>query len=76
MLLYVLPPDHPYLCGWRLSRDYLRAHPEEAQRYAEIKHHVIAEENITPWSYQQAKTPYLEDLARRVAAECETPEGA
>jgi GrpB-like predicted nucleotidyltransferase (UPF0157 family) len=69
VLLYVLPPDHAYLRGWRLSRDYLCAHPDEAHSYAEVKRRIIAEGNSAPWAYQQAKAPYLEDLARRVAAE-------
>ncbi len=69
VLLYLLPPDHPYLRGWIACRDYLRGHPDEARRYAEVKRRAIADGQTAPWSYQQAKTPYLEELVKKIERE-------
>lgn len=44
----------------------LRQHPEEVQRYAEVKRRAIAEGKTDPGSYQHAKTPYLESLVIRM----------
>ncbi|PZS24506.1 MAG: hypothetical protein DLM58_24580 [Pseudonocardiales bacterium] len=66
VLLYLLPEDHDYVRGWIAWRQYMRQHPEEVERYAEVKRAVIASGQTDPRSYQQAKTPYLEELAKRL----------
>lgn len=65
VLLYVLAAEHPVLRGWLASRDHWRADPEEAGRYAQVKQAALAAGHVQPWAYQQAKTPYLEELAQR-----------
>jgi len=67
VLLYLLPRAHELVRGWLAFRDYMHRHPEEVERYAAIKRAAIAEGNTQPWTYQQAKTPYLVELAERIA---------
>jgi len=66
ILLYLLPEEHEIYQGWMAFRMYMRQHPEEVQRYAEVKRRAIAEGKTDPGSYQQAKTPYLESLVKRM----------
>ena len=66
VLLYLLPEDHSYVRGWISWRQYMREHPEEVARYAEVKRAAIGSGHTDPRSYQQAKTPYLEELAQRL----------
>jgi GrpB-like predicted nucleotidyltransferase (UPF0157 family) len=66
VLLYVLAQDHPVLRGWLACRDYWRAHPDEAAHYAAIKRSAIAAGNTYPWTYHQAKSPYLKRLAEQL----------
>ena len=72
VLLYLLPPSHEYVRGWLAFRDFMRHHPEEIARYAAIKKAAIAEGKTQPWSYQQAKTPYLVELEQRIERESAT----
>ncbi len=69
VLLYVLPSNHEYVTGWISFRDYMRSHSEEIERYQGVKRAAIAAGQTHPWSYQQAKTPYLRELSRRIASE-------
>lgn len=66
VLLYLLPEEHDIYQGWIAFRTYMQQHPEEVQRYAEVKQRAIAEGKTDPASYQQAKTPYLESLVKRI----------
>ncbi len=68
ILLYFLPPEHEYVKGWLAFREFMRGHPEQIEQYAQIKKAAIAAGKTQPWSYQQAKTPYLEELWRRIEA--------
>jgi GrpB-like predicted nucleotidyltransferase (UPF0157 family) len=43
----------------------MRSHPDEIARYADVKRSALAEGRTTPWAYQQAKTPYLVELAQQ-----------
>lgn len=61
--LYVLPGDHELRRGFLAIRDRLRRDPQEAARYAAIKRDAIDAGHTTVWAYQQAKTPYLQQLA-------------
>ena len=67
MLLYTLPPDSEICQGWITFRTYMQQHPEEVQRYADVKKQAIAEGKTHPWIYQQAKTPYLESLVTKMS---------
>jgi GrpB-like predicted nucleotidyltransferase (UPF0157 family) len=69
VLLYLLPPSHDFVRGWLAFRDFMGHHPEEIERYAAVKKAAIAEGKTQPWSYQQAKTPYLIELEQRIQAE-------
>lgn len=66
ILLYILPEDHEIYRSWIAFRTYMQQHPEEVQRYAEVKRRAIAEGKTDAGSYQQAKTPYLESLLQRM----------
>ncbi len=66
MLLYILPEDSEIYQGWIVFRAYMKQHPEEVQDYAEVKKKAIAAGKTDGWSYQRAKTPYLESLVKRI----------
>jgi GrpB-like predicted nucleotidyltransferase (UPF0157 family) len=66
VLLYLLPEEHEIYRGWIAFRTYMQQHPEEVQRYAEVKKRAIAEGKTDPARYQQAKAPYLEDLVKHI----------
>lgn len=67
LLLYVLPQDHEYVRGWLAFREYMRKHPEEVKEYEEVKKSAISSGKSDPKSYQEAKTPYLEGLVKRMS---------
>jgi GrpB-like predicted nucleotidyltransferase (UPF0157 family) len=67
VLLYVLDEEHPVVRGWLATREHWRAHPDEADRYAQVKRAALADGHVQPWTYQQAKTPYLEQLVRQLS---------
>jgi ribonuclease-3 len=56
---------------WRaalLLRDYLRAHPDEAQRYASHKHESLARGATTLLRYSQEKASLISELLQRAEA--------
>jgi GrpB-like predicted nucleotidyltransferase (UPF0157 family) len=56
---------------WRdnvLLRDFLRAHPEEAQRYAQRKRDAIAAGATTLLRYSDEKGPLVAELVERARA--------
>jgi GrpB-like predicted nucleotidyltransferase (UPF0157 family) len=56
---------------WRaalLLRDYLRAHPEEAQRYASHKRESLARGATTSTRYSEEKAPLITELLQRAEA--------
>ena len=48
-------------------RDYLRAHPEEARRYEDLKK-ALAEQHNDHNAYANAKSPYVREIVRRAKA--------
>lgn len=52
----------------RLLRDYLREHPRDAARYAELKRRILAA-SIPPQDYARAKTGLIQELTDRARAE-------
>jgi GrpB-like predicted nucleotidyltransferase (UPF0157 family) len=67
VLLYVLPENHEFLKGWLVFREYMRSHPEELEEYEKVKKAAIDSGHSDPRRYQEAKTPYLQELAKRMA---------
>lgn len=68
---------HLYVCvagsaGVRdhlLFRDYLRAHPEVAREYADLKRRLAREHRDDRDAYQAAKAPFIDAVTARAAAE-------
>ena len=59
---------------WRryvLFRDYLRAHPEVARRYLEIKRQIAADPGIRRYTYSAAKQPFISDLMTWLIAQAD-----
>jgi len=53
---------------WRnnlILRDYLRTHPDEAQRYGEHKYKIISGGTNTLLAYSEQKTSFIQDLIQR-----------
>ena len=78
------PKHHLYVCipeseGFRdhvLFRDYLRAHPETAREYAELKRRLAIQHRDDRGAYQQAKKPFIDAVTQRAAAEASARNGA
>ncbi|EHB62256.1 GrpB family protein [Paenibacillus lactis] len=51
-----------------LLRDYLREHPEEAQRYSDMKEHILERDAQTLLSYSDQKHAFVSGLLERAAA--------
>lgn len=71
--VHIRPADSP---TWRdaiLLRDWLRATPEAAGEYSELKHRLASQPHDSIDDYAQAKTPWINDaLARADAWAAET----
>ena len=55
---------------WRnnlLFRDYLRAHPEEAEAYAEHKRRAVGEGSTSLLAYSEGKSKFIGGLLKRAA---------
>ena len=48
-----------------LFRDYLRAHPEDCDRYAELKRHLARELREDRLAYTEAKVPFIWEVMSR-----------
>lgn len=51
-----------------LFRDYLRDHPEEARRYADLKKTLAARYSSDRERYTSAKTDYIQEIVARAKA--------
>ena len=58
----------------RILRDYLRTHPQDAERYAELKR-MIAVSGTGPADYAKAKTTLIQELTDRARAKLGLPSG-
>lgn len=67
-ILHVVSADSWPTRNQRILRDYLRAHPQEAARYAELKRD-LAEAGTHPGDYARAKTALIQELTDRARAE-------
>ena len=56
---------------WRrlLFRDYLRSHPDEAQRYAMLKQNLAAQHSRDREAYTAAKSDYVDTVMAKASAE-------
>ncbi len=63
--LHVYEASHPSAAAHLLFRDYLRAHPEEAQRYAALKRELAAGFRTDRLAYNEAKTEYIEAVVAK-----------
>lgn len=50
-------------------RDWLRAHPDDAHRYAALKQRLAASEWENADAYADAKEPFIDEIVRRAIAE-------
>ncbi len=67
--LYILAPDHKYVRGWLTFREYMRRHPDEVLRYADVKRALLGRVGLTPGAISRPRRPYLQDLATRIGGE-------
>jgi GrpB-like predicted nucleotidyltransferase (UPF0157 family) len=65
--LHVVTTDTWDTRNQRLLRDYLRAHPEDARRYGELKQRLAAEQTDGD-EYTKAKTELIQELTDRARA--------
>ena len=63
--LHVYTADHPAASAHLLFRDYLRAHLEEAQRYAGLKRKLAERFRTDRLAYNDAKTAYVEAVVAK-----------
>jgi GrpB-like predicted nucleotidyltransferase (UPF0157 family) len=56
-----------------LFRDFLRAHPEEAEEYFRLKKELAARFGRDREGYTEAKTPFIEDVVARARLGLEGP---
>ena len=66
--LHVVPTETFGTRNERLLRDHLRAHPEDARRYAELKQRLAAE-HTDGLEYTKAKTELIQELTDRARAD-------
>lgn len=52
----------------RILRDYLRRHPDDAARYAQLKREIV-DAGTAPGAYARAKTALVQELTDRARAE-------
>jgi len=58
--LHAYEADHPAAAAHLLFRDYLRAYPEEAARYEDLKRGLAQQHRHDRLAYSDAKTAYVE----------------
>lgn len=49
-----------------LFRDYLRSHPDEALRYAQLKHHLAQRFSTDREAYTSGKTEYVQSVMQKI----------
>jgi GrpB-like predicted nucleotidyltransferase (UPF0157 family) len=66
--LYLCAPNSPALRDHLRFRDYLRAHPETARAYAELKRELARRNPGDREAYQAAKSGFIEAVTGRAAS--------
>jgi len=67
--IHAVRSDSEHWRVWRLFRDYLRRHAEEARRYAEFKRELAGRFAADRDAYTRAKTEYVSSILIRAGAE-------
>lgn len=62
--IHMYPQGHPEIQRHLIFRDYLRANPEEAERYAKRKEELAQQFDDTK-EYSQAKKPFVQAMEQR-----------
>jgi GrpB-like predicted nucleotidyltransferase (UPF0157 family) len=57
--LHLIEPSHPEWAARLAFRDHLRAHPDDAERYAALKRQLAAEHRHDREAYTAAKTEFV-----------------
>lgn len=63
--LHVLAASSPLVARYLVFRDYLRAHPDEALRYATFKQDLAVEHAHERDGYVEAKPPFVDAMIER-----------
>jgi GrpB-like predicted nucleotidyltransferase (UPF0157 family) len=66
--LYVCPPGSGELDRHLAFRDWLRAHPEDARAYAELKRGLASRFRANWDAYVEGKTEFIESILKRAGA--------
>lgn len=71
--LYVCPVDGAELRRHRVFRDYLRAHPAVANKYAALKRDALKRFPLDRTAYTAAKSDFVEEVLRSSSAAAKSP---
>lgn len=63
--VHVFEKDHENAVEMIVMRDYLRTHPDEVERYGNLKKELFAKHPDNYSEYRTGKDPYLQALKRR-----------
>lgn len=66
--LYVCAEDSPELRRHLLFRDYLRAHPDDARRYGDLKRDLAARHVTDTDAYVDGKTDFIKGILQKAGA--------
>ena len=75
--LHVFGEGSPHIARHLAFRDYLRAHPEIAAAYSQVKADLMRDPGLTPEGYMDGKAPFILRVERDAVAwaEEERPQG-
>lgn len=68
--LHMVEPQSDFFKVHLLFRDYLRAHPDEAQNYATLKYRLARQHRLDREAYSEAKTGFINNILQKAAAGC------
>jgi GrpB-like predicted nucleotidyltransferase (UPF0157 family) len=71
--LHVVEPDSEFWRRHLAFRDYLRAHPEAAREYADLKRRLASEHGTDVDAYTEAKTGFIRGIEQKGAAAAPGP---
>jgi GrpB-like predicted nucleotidyltransferase (UPF0157 family) len=63
--LYVCPPDSPELRRHLAFRDFLRAHPEAAMAYGDLKRRLAVQFRNDRDAYSEGKSSFVAEILQR-----------
>jgi GrpB-like predicted nucleotidyltransferase (UPF0157 family) len=66
--VHLMEPSHPRWEALMVFRDYLRAHPEAAQAYADIKRALATSSIDDIEAYRTGKSTFVEDITEKARA--------